>query len=500
MGLRDRVAALLGISAYAAQMPAAAISDESLIESVREHAGGNLQRLPTTQTRWYLRDLERAQSLADSGDLSVAAQLCAAFRTDGTIGGLLGTRTSGLVSLPKRYRGKAGIVEALTAETSTRSVFDEMFPPSELALLDADGVNLGVGVAELVPVRGRDYPVMVRLEPEFLRYRWNDGRWYFNSIAGALPITPGDGRWILHVPGGRQTPWRHGNWRALGRSFINKEHALLHRSNYSGKLANPARLAFAPAGATEQQRIGFLARLIAWGVNSVFELPPGWDAKLLESNGRGWEVFTKEIETSDLEAMISLAGQIVTVTGGTGFANADIHKTIRADIIKTDGDGLSYTLNTQGIPQFVIRGWGEDALAETARVEWDTKPPKDQAQEANALTSAANAIERLAAVLSQHERGINVDELIARFGIPAHVMARVAEETKKIQLDLAPADLAKVVRAKEARASRGLPPFGDERDEMTIPELEAQGQSKGDELGAQEATGEKPANDNKAAA
>lgn len=428
MGLRDRVAALLGISAYAGQMPAAAIGDEALVEAVRERAGGNLQRLPTTQTRWYLRDLERAQSLADSGDLSLAAQLCAAFRTDGTIGGLLGTRTAGLVALPKRFRGKQEIVTALTAETSTRSVFDEMFPPSELALLDADGVNLGIGVAELVPVLGRDYPVMVRLEPEFLRYRWNEGRWYFNSIAGALPITPGDGRWILHVPGGRQTPWRHGNWRALGRAFITKEHALLQRSNFSGKLANPARLAFAPAGATEQQRIGFLARLIAWGVNSVFELPPGWDAKLLESNGRGWEVFTREIETSDLEAMISLAGQVVTVTGGTGFANADIHKTIRADIIKTDGDGLGYTLNTQGIPQFVIRGWGEEALAETARVEWDTKPPKDQAQEANALTAAANAIARLAEVLRAQGLNLDADELVARFGIPLRAAAQAKLE------------------------------------------------------------------------
>ena len=38
-------------------------------------------------------------------------------------------------------------------------------------------------------------------------------------------------------------------------------------------------------------------------------------------------------------------------------------------------------------------------------------------------------------------------------------------------LDLAPTDLANVVRGGEARASQGLPPFGDERDDKTVAQL-----------------------------
>jgi hypothetical protein len=45
------------------------------------------------------------------------------------------------------------------------------------------------------------------------------------------------------------------------------------------------------------------------------------------------------------------------------------------------------------------------------------------------------------------------------------------DETAPRQLDLAAADVAKVVRGSEGRASIGLPPFGDERDDKTVAEL-----------------------------
>lgn len=418
--LRERALALMGISAYApppSNSNGPSLEDEQVIRT-RESQGGNLQSPPTTKLRWYLADLERAQVAADSGNLTTAAQLYRAMRRDGTLAGLLGTRTSGLVRLPKRFYGNKDMAAVLRARNGTRSVFDDMFPPSELALLAADGIMLGVGVAELVPVPGRDFPVMVRLDPQYLQYRWSESRWYFLSIAGAIPITPGDGRWILHTPGGRMAPWNSGMWPACGRSFINKEHAMLHRSNFSAKLANPARAAVAPPGATEPQRVGFLRALIAWGVNTVFELPVGWDVKIIESNGRGYEVFEAEIKTSDEENMIALAGQIVTTTGGTGFANADIHKSIRGDLIEDTGEGLAYTINTQGIPPFVATRWGVEALSEAPIVEWDTSTPKDMATQAASLTAAAGAITALDTALAAHERALNIDEMTTRFDIP----------------------------------------------------------------------------------
>ena len=428
--LRDAAATLLGISAYQKPRHGYGLElDDDVVEAVREALGGQLQPLVRTRLRWYLADLETAQANADSGNLTMCAQLYRAMRRDAVLSGLMSARVSGLMRLPRKFYGNAEIAEELRSkktlpgakeDDNNRSVFDEMFPPSEVKLLGADGVALGVGVAELVPVPGRDYPVMIRLDPEFLTYRWVENRWYFSSVAGLLPITPGDGRWILHTPGGRMSPWQFGIWPALGQSFINKQHALLHRANYSSKLANPARVAYAPLGASQVQREGLMRRLMAWGVNTVFEMPPGWEAKILESNGRGWETFQREIDTSDKEYMIAIAGQLLTTTGGEGFSNADAGRAIQHDLVKDDGDGLAYTLNTQGIPAYIAGTRGVDEVERMLTfLEWDTSTPKELEAESRTMQNLGNALTQLDAVLAAHNVEIDVLQLFTRYGIPA---------------------------------------------------------------------------------
>jgi hypothetical protein len=306
--LRQRAAALLGVSAYEPPSNTNAPSlDDAAVERIRESQGGNLQPLPTTKLRWYLADLERAQMSADTGNLTLAAQLYRAMRRDGTLAGLLGTRTSGLVRLPKRFYGDPKSRRCCARATARVPSSTRCSPRRELALLAADGIMLGVGVAELVPVPGRDYPVMVRLDPQYLQYRWSEGRWYFLSIAGAIPITPGDGRWILHVPGGRMSPWkRHGGPRSVAPSSTRSTRCCTGRTSRPSS-RTPRAPRSSPVGATRSSAKGFLRALIAWGVNTVFELPVGWDVKIIESNGRGWEVFESEIKTSDDEYMIALA-------------------------------------------------------------------------------------------------------------------------------------------------------------------------------------------------
>lgn len=422
MGVLSQIGALLGISAYEAP-PAKGLPtlDSPQVKAVRKALGGQLVPLYETPTRLYLADLESASHAADQGMMAQAAAICRSIRRDGVVSGLLATRTSGLVRLPKRFRGNKAVKQALERADgiTCRSVFDDLCPSSELALIAADGILLGVGFGMLVPVEGREFRVLVRVDPQALYYQWNENRWYFMSAAGRIPITPGDGTWVMHVPGGRMSPWQHGLWLALGQAYIQKQHAMMHRANFSAKLANPARVATSPIGASDDQAAGWLEQVMGWSTNSTFQTPPGYDVKILETNGQGFKVFKEEIETCDNEMVIALAGQTVTTDGGTGFANADIHKSIRADLIKETADALAYTINTQVLPQFVVETMGEDALEQGgATVEWDVTPPKDNELAAKAVKAFGEGLTALTAALQPYGLAPDVASMCVAFNIP----------------------------------------------------------------------------------
>ncbi len=395
----------------------------------------------TAQTRWFQSDIESAIRMADAGDLSGAARLARSMRRDATYAGVLSTRAGGLTRLPKIFRGTPDVLRDLDTPEGV-GLFDRVHSPKELELLDADGIALGVAVGEYLYFDGVDEPTFVRLDPEFLRYRWSEDRWYYVTVGGQVPITPGDGRWLLHMPGGYQQPWTNALWPSLGRAYVAKEHAYLYRENYSGKLANPARVAVAPQGASESHKQSWFQKVMAWGVNSVFGLTPGYDVKLLESNGRGYDVFTQTIDSADREFMIGVAGQIVTVDGGAGFANADIHATIRTDLIQGDGDGLAATLNLQGMRPLINRLYGGGARG---MVAWDTRPPADRKAEAEAISSAAKAITEANAALQPYGMRIDAREMVTRFKIPYTVVGAPslpAASTPDAVADATPSDEA----------------------------------------------------------
>ena len=410
------------------------------MDRIAEMNGGNVQPRSFTRTTWYIDDIDSATLECDQGRMRTAAQLMRSASSDGVVMGLMSTRTAGLVRLPKRWRGDGEMIKALTGgEYRARAVFDEMCPAAELALLAADGDKLGVGVGQMLTVEGRTHKRLCRLDPEFLVFNWDENQWYYQSVGGMLAITPGDGTWVLHIPGGTLAPWNSGLWRALGRAYIRKDHAALSKDLWEAKLAHPARVATMPLGATDEQGQSWFQAVMAWGKNTVFGMRPGYDVKLLESNGRGADSFRETIAEQNREIMILIAGQTVTTDGGTGFANADIHKSIRSDIIETTGDALAYTVNTQILPAWVVTEFGEEALTAGGVVmEWDVTPPKDRNSEASSLVTTAAAVKTLTEALAPHGVGLDVPALCDRFAVPvtslaptADVLASVATNAEK---------------------------------------------------------------------
>lgn len=431
---RAFVSALQGISTFSPPTQPGPVLED--VHEIRKAIGGNLEVIPPVRLRWYPPDIERAQQQASNGDMMLVGQLCESMRLDGVLRGLSDARTS-VASFPRRFYGSQDVVEVLGSKNaSDRSVYDEMIPSTEARLMIDDGLKAGVSIGELVPVVGRNFPVLVRRFPQNLFFMQTKNQWYYRSIAGLMPIVPGmpdenGNAWVLHIPGGRLAPWNSGLWNTLGRSYINKTQTLFARQSYVMKHAHPARVAFSALGATEEERKGMLSSLIRWALNGAFALPPGWDIKLIESKGDGIKVYDDEINTYNSEMATALCGSAVMLQGTAGFSNMDVFRIVQTDLIRTTAESWDHTVNTQILPAFIAGRWGVDALENATSVETDCTPPKDRKVEADTMQSLATAIKSMveAVALAQQSGSVStpvtldLDELLARFGIPIRKVA-----------------------------------------------------------------------------
>jgi hypothetical protein len=433
---KDLIAALAGISTFSPTTPgdpaAGPLLTDEQTQRARQWLGGQLEPIPYVRLRWYPPDIERAQRAASNGDLTLVGQLCESMKIDGVIRGLHDARTS-VVNFPKRYYGNAEIIQTLRSKTnSDRDIYNEMIPSTEASLIVGDGINAGVGVGEMVPVVGRDFPVLIRRYPQNLYYLWTKNQWYYRSIVGLIPINPGipseeGNSWVLHIPGGRLSPWNSGLWNTVGRSYINKTQALFARQSYLMKHSHPARVAIAPLGANEEERKGLIQGVIRWALNAAFMLPIGWDLKLIESNGRGIEVYQKEIDTYNSEIATAYCGSAVMLQGTAGFSNMDVFRVVQKDLIKGTAEGWDHTVNTQIFPPFIGRRWGVGELENATTIETDIAEPKDKKAEADTMKSLGEAISGLVAAINSAQIAasdasspvtLNAKEILAGFGLP----------------------------------------------------------------------------------
>jgi hypothetical protein len=180
-------------------------------------------------------------------------------------------------------------------------------------------------------------------------------------------------------------------------------------------------MAVSPSGDSEEQKGRFWSGVADW-VMGFAGVTPGWDVKLIEAKGEGRQVFTDAEARVERRAMIRICGQVVTVTGGVGFANAEIFATIASHLVARTGQDESTTLNEQAIPH-VVR-WGQRAgkLPPGDReitLGWDTTPPQARTAEAESLSAVATAIKDM------RDAGLEPDvvEMAARFRLPVKALA-----------------------------------------------------------------------------
>ncbi len=382
--------------------------------------------LPQDRVRWLRADIENAEHRANSGDLRHAAQIADWVKADLVDGGLMAIRCS-VPRLPRVWRGNEAARLWLQGEGSHTGCFNTIFPPGELEELAIDHLCLGVGIGMFVQLDGARYPHLVRLDPQFLRYLPSEDRWQYQGWNEVYDVTPGDGVWVLHA-NGCTDPWRRGLWAPLAYDLVSAAGATLHRDAFIWKFGNPLAVAKAPTGAANDQKASFWRAVLNWTLGSV-GVTPGYEVELLQPKAEGREVFNDADARAERRAMIRIAGQIVTTTGGVGFANAEIFATIASHLVTRTGQDLCTTLNTESIPQ--VLEWAAccgyvPANDIDLQLEYDTTPPQARKAEADAISTAAKAYKDLEEAFAASGLKPDAIEFKARFRLPLNVPEPVA--------------------------------------------------------------------------
>jgi hypothetical protein len=361
------------------------------------------QRVPL-RPQWLPADVDAVEVECNSGTLLQLATLIDAMRRNGLISGIMDTRTAGMLRLPIQYAGDPFLVELLQGrdpsyDQETKRLVDpglpglwtQMAPQAEQSAILWDGILAGVGLGELVP-RDPDPPVLRHLELHWLTHRREQDQFHYQTRAGQFQVKPGDGRWVLFTPYGVDEFWRRGKWRPCALPFVEMLGAEYDRLRWQSNLADPLKVIEAGSTADEKHRTGlldFVRRL--WKRAPGLVLPKDYKASLVESNGRGYEVYSEAEQSAKEKIQIALAGQVVTTTGTSGFSNGNIFADIALTLIQQTAEAWSECCHDQ-----ILEPWAErwhHMRARAPGVLWDVRSPDRRLAEAKAAAEMVDAID-----------------------------------------------------------------------------------------------------------
>ncbi|MDZ7703634.1 MAG: DUF935 family protein [Trueperaceae bacterium] len=363
-----------------------------------------------------------AESLADGGNLTRAAELCELMMSEDRIGGVLATRANAMLGYPRVIQTEDRTVRDTPTTTALKEDVGHIFVETELGHLMRWGFLLGVGVAQLrwQMVNARLVPWLEVWHPKHLSWDSREHAWFIETVEGKQRLDAGDGRWVLFTPYGERYPWQRGVWRGLSRWWLLKHYAITDWARYSERHGAGTWVGTAPQMSTLDDRQELANDLDALGETRAISLPPGFDVKLVESFANTFETFSRQIQMANIATAVALLGQnLTTEIDGGSFAAASAHEVVRQDIAEFDEEAVATMLRRQVLAWWTRFNFSPETPAPWHR--WDTTPPEDAKVQAELAKLKSEALEEFARAVSTLRRSkvdFDVYELAERFGIP----------------------------------------------------------------------------------
>jgi phage gp29-like protein len=222
----------------------------------------------------------------------------------------------------------------------------------------------------------RVIPELKVWHPSQLRWDPQERSYKLRLDTGEMPITPGDGKWMIYTPNGARRPWTRALVRSLAIPWLAKSYAVGDWNRYSEVLGGAVRKGNVPGNAKPEDKQSFKSDLRNLASDGVVVVPEGFSFELVEATGRGSDTFKELIAWADKAIAVAVLGQnLTTEVSGGSFAAAKVHNSVRQDLIDADTEGLATVLHDDVISWWVEFNRGDRHLAPWP--DWQTDPPPE---------------------------------------------------------------------------------------------------------------------------
>lgn len=434
---------------------------------------------------WDLERIRAARSEHCRGKFSLSAHLADAMLDDGAIYATLAQRISPAVGLPldvlgSSYYGGRGLAETARAEAVELFARGSALPPGTIADTVQTLAMMGPFVGQnhwTTRADGSRVDVSMRPWPMHA-IEWDETALRYAALTrdGRVPIEPNDGKWVVIAPH-ESHPWRHGAVRPLGLAWADRSYGVRDRSMLSETQGQPHMLGTLPDGWTYDSAEGraFIEQMKGLlRARSGMAKPFGSTVEYLEISGAIFQIFENIIKHEEsIVAKVLLGQDGTSENSGGNYVKARLLFNVRNDLVEQDLGAMEAGLNAGVLYPWTVVNFGDGRLA--PRLKWRMPDlAEDERREALAKRRIAFNLD----LKGYRENGLLVDQALVDalahdYGIePAPRLVAMAD-TPAARLDLAPTDMARVVRVDEVRVSQGLPAIGDARGALMLSELDA---------------------------
>lgn len=460
---------------------------------------------PASIGGWTLERIRNAIDLHDQGIFFESSLLAIVASRFGPVHAALGQAIAPALALPRHVRGGHSALGVLLraqveAQIAPRAGLlpSPYFPPWLWGSMQIDLAQMGFAVLQhaygdpdpetgVRPIYTRRWPTWAT---QYYRYRRT-----FVAITtdGPVDIISGDGKFTLI--GDTEEPHFDGAIRAAGLEVLDGALVKQARASYVDRYGNPKWAATMPPNVSTRSKEGddfFDALRVIQGPDGYGAFPHGSKYEVVQMTSSQSTVFKDALDNIWQYVAAIYLGSDGTMTRGTGVYSAPIFAGVRRDIVDRRLKAMVRGVNAGHVAPWLAFNYEASIAADPEWTDPVLEIPlpdpdadarmKSYAERSQALVAQVKA-ERDAGFLITQER---VNEIAGQLDVSPPTLAPA--ETAAVTLDIAPTDLAVVVKGDEVRRSRKLQPFGDDRGEKTIAQLraEADAQAKAEPVAVDE--------------